>query len=88
MQDDLLLPEKIERQVRQLESNPSPAISACDYRYFDGRAIDQWYGGDVFKGQFPFENCEQLFSFETVIHRWLIRRLCSSKPADLTKLLM
>jgi ADP-heptose:LPS heptosyltransferase len=70
--DDLLLPEKIERQVRQLESNAFPAISACDYRYFDGGAIDHVYGGDVFKGQFPLQDCEQIFLFETVIHRWLI----------------
>ncbi|HXT63749.1 MAG TPA: glycosyltransferase family 9 protein [Pyrinomonadaceae bacterium] len=70
--DDLLLPDKIERQVRELESMSSAAICACDFRLFDGHDTTSLYGGDKFDGQFPLRQFDQLFEFETVIHRWLI----------------
>jgi glycosyltransferase involved in cell wall biosynthesis len=69
--DDLISPTKIEKQVQRLESSPAPAVCCCDYRFFDGSNDSVFYGGDVFKGQFPLNNAEYLFEFETVVHRWL-----------------
>jgi len=70
--DDLLLPEKIECQVEKLEGASSSAICACDYRHFDDDDPSRLYGGDTFAGKFPLDQFDQLFEFETVIHRWLI----------------
>lgn len=69
--DDLISPNKIERQVQRLESSPTPAICGCDYRFFDGSNVSALYGGDPFKGQFPLNSVSRLFEFETVVHRWL-----------------
>jgi len=69
--DDLLLPEKIQKQVECLEAAPKSNLCACDFRCFDGSEAAALCGGDLFKGEFPLHSAGQLFDFETVIHRWL-----------------
>lgn len=69
--DDLISLSKIEKQLRHLESSPMPALSGSDFRFFEGSNAANLFGGDSFKGAFPLESAEQLFEFQTVIHRWL-----------------
>ena len=69
--DDLLAPEKIERQVSMLERARDAMIAGCDFRLFKHSDFSATYGGDTFKGQFPINSPQDLFQFYTVIHRWL-----------------
>lgn len=69
--DDLLAPDKIEKQVELLERAPSPSICGSDFRHFSGSDKSKLYGGDEFQGVLPFDNAALLFAFQTVIHRWL-----------------
>lgn len=73
--DDVILPTKIEKQVKILESSAVPSIAGSDFRFFDQSDVSNLYGGDLLKGSFPLRDVERLFEFETVIHRWLF-------PAD------
>lgn len=69
--DDLLHPEKIQKQIDQLERTNQPSVSGCDFRFFDDEDSAAPYGGDVFRGTFPLHEPARLFEFQTVIHRWL-----------------
>lgn len=69
--DDLLLPEKIERQVECLEKTSEPTISCCDFRSFNDADLSNLYDGDIFKGEFPLHDAERLFEFDTFPARWL-----------------
>ena len=69
--DDVILPSKIEKQVKVLESSAVSSIVGTDFRFFDKSDLSNLYGGDRLKGLFPLREVERLFEFETVIHRWL-----------------
>lgn len=69
--DDLLLPQKIHKQVKCLEAASTVGVAGCDFRFFDDIDHTARYGGDAFKGKFPVHTASKLFEFETVIHRWL-----------------
>lgn len=69
--DDLLAPEKIEKQVKRLESLAEPSVCGTDFRCFENADASNLFGADSFKGVFPLRSSERLFEFETVIHRWL-----------------
>ena len=69
--DDLISPTKIEKQVQRLENSLEPAVCGSDFRCFEGTNADSLFGRDSCKGAFPIRSVEQLFEFETVIHRWL-----------------
>jgi len=69
--DDLIVPTKIQKQVSLLEGSPSASICGSDFRFFDESNVSNLYGGDPLEGQFPFADVRQLFTFQTVVHRWL-----------------
>jgi glycosyltransferase involved in cell wall biosynthesis len=69
--DDLLLPQKIEKQVACLQTTSELTISGCDFRCFNGDDTGSLYGGDSFKGEFPLHYPTRLFEFDTFPARWL-----------------
>lgn len=67
--DDLLLPTKIERQVRQLRKAAARSVAVCDYRYFrDHDTQELWGGREQPQNPVDLTAFHSLYRFDVCLH--------------------